>query len=157
MVTSTFLSLHWHPSPLPAPSQPSTALGVAKCQIVYSGMITILFAFCSFVLSKQIIFGTLEQAVISERCHYHMDSSLRTRRSHVSSRLCSEASALNTSLAHLPHQGRLPLTVKPPPGAKVTCIRPLIPGSTLFIPKKNILQTGAQGLPYIRIKELSVS
>lgn len=44
------------------------SLGVARCKVVYSGTIAILFAFCSFVLSMQIIFGTLEQAVTSGCC-----------------------------------------------------------------------------------------
>lgn len=59
-------------------------------------------------------------------------------------RLHYKVLALNTSLAHFPHWGLLQVTVKQPPSTNITWIRSSIRTTSLCIPKKNILQTGAQ-------------
>lgn len=101
----TFLSLQWHPSTLPR-----SALAVARSKVVFSRMVVILCVFYSFIFSKQFFFGTLEQAVTSEQCHYHMDGGSRTCGAHVSGQAALESiitehrtgtsSSLGTAVSH---------------------------------------------------------
>lgn len=110
-------------------------------------MVVILCVFYSFILSKQFFSETLEQAVTSEQCHYHMDGGSRTCGAHVSGQAALESITIeHRTGTSSSHWGLLSVTAKQCPGTNITWVRPLIRASTLFIPKKNVLQTGAQGI-----------